>query len=316
MLAKYSNLPVWLGDFRNTVPESRIETLRNVYDRISYERAEFSNDLRTRSTPIRGTLLLDGEETPRDPALQSRCAIILLSEYQRGTQETYCEVEAMSSSFSNFAFRVLSYGNVIAPRILEAIKAFLEPIAKVTSDQRLALNYAIVIASLVAMLETFEIELGDDREKFVYWVQEDALRNRELKISEDVVMRFFETLNVLSTKVVRADKYREYTVIERDRHFTVEGDKLYLWFSGAFSEYEADERRRGHTVFKQSVIWGYLNEEPYVIDISCVKRLGNKPQRCLVIDIPNAPEIAQTFAASEPRVYYEEDPSIENGVLP
>ena len=285
MLSKYSNLPIWLGDFRNTTPESRIGTFRNIYDRISYERAEFSNDLRTRSTPIRGTLLLDGEETPRDPALQSRCVVLLLSEHQRGTQETYYNVEAMSSSFSNLAFQVLSKGNVIAPKILDNIPGFLTEIAKVTADQRLALNYAIVVSSLIAMLETFEIELGEDNYKFLCWLADEALRNRELKVSEDVIMQFFSKLNILTSR----------RTVQEDIHFIVEEDTLWLWFAGVFDEYEVDEARRKHQVFKPSVLLDYLRDEPWVMETSVRKPMGGKRQRCLRIDLTEAPEIVRTF---------------------
>lgn len=286
LLAKYSNLPVWLGDFRNTAPESRIETFRNVYDRISYERAEMSNDYRTRSTPIRGTLLMDGEETPRDQALHSRCVVNILSEHTRGSAQLYNETEAMSALFPNFAFRVLEKRNTVVPMILDLIPPYQDAIAQCTSDARLSLNYAIVAAAFSAMVNAFDIDLGNDAQAFTDWVLADAIRNRELKISDDVITRFFETLNILTTK----------SIIQDDLHFKVEDDTLYLWFSGAFAEYELDEKRRGHNVFKQSVIQDYIKSEPYVVEISSRKSIGGKQQRCIIIDLKQAPEIVQTFA--------------------
>jgi len=287
MLARYSNLPVWLDDFRNTAPESRIETFRNIYDRVSYERAVFSNDYRTLSTPVRATLLMDGEETPRDQALHSRCIITLLSEHTRGSKELYKELEDMSPQFSNFGFRILRKQEAIAAEMLDLIPLIHAKIASSTSDVRLSLNYAIAAAGFCAMISAFDITLNnDDANKFLQWVIDDAIRNRELKLSEDVITRFFDTLNILATK----------EIVQNNRHFKVEKEKLYLWFSGAFAEYEADERRRGHSVFKQSVILDYLKAEPYVIEYSSVTRIGDKPQRCIVIDLLKAPEIVNTFA--------------------
>jgi len=287
MMARFSNLPVWFDDFRNTAPESRIETFRNIYDRVSYERAVFSNDYRTISTPIRATLLLDGEETPRDPALHSRCIISLLSEHTRGSDEQYKEVEEMSSQFSNLGFRILQKQEAIASEILDLIPNIQAKIASSTSDARLSLNHAIAAAGFCAMINTFDITLdNDDAKKFLQWVVDDAIRNRELKMNEDIIIRFFDTLNILATK----------EIVKNNLYFKVEDEKLFLWFSGAFSEYEADEKRRGHSVFKQSVILDYLKTEPYVIEHSSVTRIGGKPQRCIVIDLPKAPEIINTFA--------------------
>ena len=137
------------------------------------------------------------------------------------------------------------------------------------------------------MINAFDVTLdNDDANKFLQWVVDDAIRNRELKMNEDIIIRFFDTLNILATK----------EIVKNNLYFKVEDEKLFLWFSGAFSEYEADEKRRGHSVFKQSVILDYLKTEPYVIEHSSVIRIGGKSQRCIVIDLSKAPEIINTFA--------------------
>jgi DNA primase len=289
MLAKYSNLPVWLGDFRNTAPQHRIETLRNIYDRISYERAEYSNDYRTRSTPIRATLLLDGEETPRDPALLSRCVVILLNEKTRGGVELFHKIESLTPFLSSVVFQVLQKRNFLLPEVVKRIRQFQPDILQLTSDDRLADNYSIIMAVMTTVLDTFVPNLSEDvGEAFVSWVYRDALKNREIKLNEDVINQFFEALNALTVE----------KEIRKEIHFIVEANKLYMWFYGCFAKYEEFERRRGYTVFKRSAIMEYILSEPYCVASNEQKWFSylGKPQKCLVIDLDKAPDIVQTFA--------------------
>jgi DNA primase len=289
MLAKYSNLPVWLGDFRNTAPQHRIETLRNIYDRISYERAEYSNDYRTRSTPIRATLLVDGEETPRDPALLSRCVVILLSEKTRGGVELFHKIESLTPFLSSVVFQVLQKRNELLPEVIKRIRQFQPDILQLTGDDRLADNYSIIMAVMTTVLDTFVPNLSEDvGEAFVSWVYRDALKNREIKLNEDVINQFFEALNALTVE----------KEIRKEIHFIVEANKLYMWFYGCFAKYEEFERRRGYTVFKRSAIMEYILSEPYCVASNEQKWFSylGKPQKCLVIDLDKAPDIVQTFA--------------------
>jgi hypothetical protein len=55
-LAQYCDAVVWLDEYKNNVKKEKIESLKNIYDGIGYERAKADNTFETTSTPIRTSL--------------------------------------------------------------------------------------------------------------------------------------------------------------------------------------------------------------------------------------------------------------------
>jgi hypothetical protein len=190
---------------------------------------------------------------------------------------------------SSVVFQVLQKRNFLLPEVVKRIRQFQPDILQLTSDDRLADNYSIIMAVMTTVLDTFVPNLSEDvGEAFVSWVYRDALKNREIKLNEDVINQFFEALNALTVE----------KEIRKEIHFIVEANKLYMWFYGCFAKYEEFERRRGYTVFKRSAIMEYLLSEPYCVASNEQKWFSylGKPQKCLVIDLDKAPDIVQTFA--------------------
>ena len=58
------NAYVWLDEYKNSLPFKVLESIKNIYDGIGYERGKMSNDLQTESTEVNSSCLLSGAGDP------------------------------------------------------------------------------------------------------------------------------------------------------------------------------------------------------------------------------------------------------------
>ena len=76
--AQFSDAFVWLDEYKNNIAPKMLESLKNIYDGIGYERGKKDNSFETESTPINSACVLSGQEMPTaEPALFTR--VIMLS---------------------------------------------------------------------------------------------------------------------------------------------------------------------------------------------------------------------------------------------
>jgi DNA primase len=288
LLMKRSGLAVWLDEFRNnTINRKHIEGFRNIYDRQPYVRAEKSNDLNIIEPKIVSCLMLSGEETPADQGLFSRCVVCLFSEKQRDNS-LYEKLEQMASQFSNLTYLLLSNRSINVPKLLDIIEGFRLTLLKQVEDDRLALNYAIAAATAMGLLKHFQLP-QQEIDGFRKWVIEEAIHNRELKESESLLNEFWDTIAVL----------RARGEIMGSSYFTTEGDRIYLWATGLYHQFETDYRRRkGESPFKYNVLLQQMKEEGYVLNTAYRKRLNGTQQRCIVLEREKIPENVQTIIES------------------
>lgn len=81
-LAQFCNALIGLEEYKNDISKGYIEALKAMYDSFGYERASFSNDNKTISTPIRSTAMVTGQQMPtKESALFSRS--IMLTFYKK-----------------------------------------------------------------------------------------------------------------------------------------------------------------------------------------------------------------------------------------
>lgn len=76
--AQFSDAIVWLDEYKNNLNIKILESLKNIYDGIGYERGKKDNTFETESIPINSACILSGQEMPTaEPALFTR--VIMLS---------------------------------------------------------------------------------------------------------------------------------------------------------------------------------------------------------------------------------------------
>ena len=276
MLGYFSSLPIHMDEYRNS---SRITSkdsfLRSVYDRQGAGKGRIET-IGIRQVPVRGFLVLSGEETPEDNALLTRCVVLSCSGKDRD-DALYSQIEPLSPRFSSITLDVLKNKANIWPKVLASIK-MLETAYSVdlAIDPRTAKNYSIVGGTLLAIV-------GNDPD-FRAWLDSKALAKKTENDEQFVVNDFFEDLVILATM----DKIDTRTCIIKD-------DKIYLWYRAVYdiwAQYVNTSSRR--EIPKRNALLSYLRKEDFFIkDNYATRFFGCQTVKALVLDFEKCPPVVK-----------------------
>lgn len=273
-LAYHSCLPVWLDEYRNTKEIiHKNGFLRNVYNRQSSGKGVKDSDFMLRDAKVRGTLLLSGEETPKDGALLSRCIVLFVSRGNR-KENHYAWFNQNRIRFSSHLFDILKRKHTLVKPFLESLSEW----KKYFSDQqgindRTALNYATIVAG-------HEMVFGDDIE-FANWLATETKNIQVEHNEEQAISVFMDDLSAMKTRRLIDDSY-----------WTVTDDgKVYLYFHGLHQVWSQEFRKsRGEEAFKEGSIRAYLKEEPGYLDANVSCRIKGQLKKCVVFDYSKCSE--------------------------
>ncbi len=284
-LAQRSNLPFWLNEYRNDGKKSdKKEFLLNIYNREGYVKAETSNDQRTVDQDIKGTLIISGQETPKDNGIFSRCIILQFSEKER-EEEFFEPINQMWEILPDFTMQILQNLTVIKELFFEIFPMIKEILKKASKhDPRVSINYSIVTTGVIAISRFFKFSLNE--EEFLIKIAAMANENKQVKDQETEVAEFWDIVESLFSRVIQKNLSdgEERTILD-SRHYVIEKNQLYLWFSEIYKEFSKEfQRLYGKLPFKESALKEYLREEPYFLHISQLKKIKGHPRRCIVLD--------------------------------
>lgn len=271
-LSYYSSLPVFIDEYRNTKAiKMKDGFFRNSYNRQSAGKG-IKADFGIREAKIRGTLILAGEETPEDPALNMRCITILITEKHRLANH-FNWFMANRLRFSAHTLDIMRRKKELLPRFLQVLAEGKEYFVKDAGvDDRTAVNYAIVAAGYAAAF-------GEDID-FAKWIVSEAQRAKSEYQDEQAVQGMFEDLLAIRTRGFVDSNY-----------WKVDANCIYLYFHGLYQVWSQEYRKtRGVEPFKASAIRDYLKEEQGFIDMNQTVRIGDFVKRCVVFDRDKAPD--------------------------
>lgn len=291
-LAYFSSLPFHMDEYRNTKDIAyKNGFLRNVYNRQGAGKG-VKDDFGLRDAKVRGTLLLSGEETPKDPAVLSRCIVVFVSRAKR---------EADNFNWFNQNRSRLSYHFYdILKRKKELIKPFGQTLnewkdfftSKGVQD-RVALNYAIVVAG-------HAIVFGHKDLDFANWLLKETQDVEAEHSEEQAVNIFLEDLMAMKTRGLVDDKY-----------WLIEGDKIYFYFHGLHQVWAQEfKKSRGEESFKEGSIRAYLKEEKGYIDWNVKKWIKGMQKKCVVFDYNTAPDALRELIENELPTFDREVPRV------
>src|SRR5690606_21456450 len=155
-LAQYSNAIVWMDEYKNNLNPKVVESIKNIFDRIGYERGRKDNTFQTESTPIRSAVIVSGQEMPTiEPALFTRVLQICFSETKRteAARNLYRKLLAMEQNgLSHLTVELLKFRPLFAQKFEEtyekALREFSVAINNNEVDERMMGNYAVLIATM------------------------------------------------------------------------------------------------------------------------------------------------------------------------
>lgn len=267
LLGYYSCLPTFLDEYRNSkeiIPKTGF--LRNVYNRQSSGKgvkAEFG----LREAKVRGTLIVAGEETPRDPALLSRFIPIFVSRSKR-TVNDYNWFQANKGKFSAHLYDILKRRKELGPIFVRTFKEWQDKFVAKGIEDRLALNYATVVAGYAVAFGTSDVKFADWLVKETATIQEEQREERAISVFLD------DLLSLKSRKLI-------------DEHYwETDNGHAYIYFHGLHQIWaEAHKKSSADDAFKPQSLRAYFREEPGFEEINVLKKIKGEPRRCLKFNL-------------------------------
>ena len=202
-LGQFNNGLTWLDEYKNDIGEKKIESLKNIWDRVGYERGVKDSSNRTQSTPVTSSAIISGQEIPNvEPALFSRTVLCEFRAMQRGADEValYNRLRQMEETgITNATLEALTYRPIIADRFHKSFTEIAGVLrAAFQSEEvieRQIINYAILIACCQVLEDALKIPFT--------WANLLKVSERYIKRQKDMmstaneVQQFFEMVGFL-----------------------------------------------------------------------------------------------------------------------
>ena len=273
LLSYLSAMPVHFDEYKNEKKITAKDSfLRGSYNRQSAGKGK-SEAYGIREVPVRGALLLSGEETPADNALFSRCVIVSLSDKGRN-EGLYQAIEELSPYFSRITLDIIKRKKKLIKGVMERIKQLWQEFSNTLAvDPRTAINYAIVGGVYLAIV-------GEDK-NFLEWLKEKVVTKKEQNEDNFIITEFWEDVRIMAMKGTLDQRF-----------YLRENGRLYLWFSPIYKEWVKYARNGSNgEIPRRMTLLNYLKKEDYVLETNFNKRLNGGPAiKTIVIDVEKAPD--------------------------
>lgn len=273
-LGYYSSLPVFVDEYRNNDKvTNKNGVIRNTYNRQSAIKG-IKSDFGVRVAPIRGTMIIAGQELPRDNAIMTRSIVVQVTEAKRSLDNPFNWFTKNKPLFSNVAYQILGNLKDNKNRFVQKYHEAKDYFSTI-SDDRKASNYGCVAAG-------YYVLFGDDQSFAVSMSDEVKRVNVEIEADEESMV-FWEDILAL----------KHSGAIDK-QYWVVEGDNLFVYFQGLYNLWAEDYARRNREpAFTASSLLAIIKNEKYYIEQprdSRRKTLGTSQQRCICLDITKAPD--------------------------
>ena len=302
--------PIWIDEFRNSDPRiaEKINILRSIYDRSTRIKGSKKNG-EIKAASSRATLIISGEEHPKDAAFNSRCIQLPIhrSDEENKGNDSFQWIMKNRSLFNSVGHWVLSnkveLWNKISERISDYFQSF--DANEITLTDRSRIHYSII--GSVA-----DVIIGEDAE-FSVLLAEKAL-SHDKDVYNDQAFNVFcnDLLNMqlagrITAKIITAVKSK---------------DTVSFSFSTAYALWEHFYKgMRNDIPASKSALTDYIKRESYFLGYKRA-RMGNVTIRCMSFDRmhPKFPESLKILLNSQERMKgndmndnYEVDDDMEDG---
>jgi hypothetical protein len=285
-LAYYSALGCWFDEYRNEYKVIQKDGFfRSAYNRQSSGKGTITA---TRSYSVNASLLISGEELPKDNGLFTRLLPLQLSSYKRDRTH-FNWLQKNCNKFSYLAYYLITNYDALKPKIMEAIAELKAELLKTDISDRTAENWAIVAGA-------FYVVIDQDMD-FIKWVGETCQELKQTGENEHMLNQFLE--DILSM-VSDHELTTEHIYQEK-----VDGVLYYnIWFNDIYARWAQRYRSRtGREPFDESSIRKYLSDEPYFVKVAGKIKFSDIYKRGVRILASKAPEaIAEAWQIMQSRI--------------
>lgn len=309
---QFSNAIVWLDEYKNNLKDSYIESLKNLYDRIGYERGKKDNTFQTESTRIDSGIIVSGQEMPtREEALFSRFILITMRK-PSGNEEARklfkqlkdLEHDGLSCISTYLLQYRLLFADNFGRTFDEEQRTFRKLVNNNDVDERFINNYAslITICRLISEKESLPFNTAGFREL----CRSNLMEQYFVLKGSDAIGKFWSIVETLFNQ----------NVIQEERHFLLKNGYLYIRVQDIYQDYaEMMQKRRDPGALDEATLKNYLEHDPNSFIRRERKMFGGAYRWCLVfkyteigIDLIRAEnELALKTKYKEMGLEYDED---------
>lgn len=202
-LAQFSNALVWLDEYKNDIGERKIESLKNIWDRVGYERGVKDSSNRTQSTPVTSSAIVSGQEIPNvEPALFSRTCLCEFRAMQR-SQEEVDQFNALrrmeDAGITNVTLEILTHRNALKTEFIKAYEdisqALRAGLGSADIIERQIVNYGILAACIQVLEKRLPIPFNST--EFYLLCEKQIIRQNTMMQTANEVQQFFEMVAFL-----------------------------------------------------------------------------------------------------------------------
>jgi len=261
----YSSLPVWVDELRADGAYANYEGIfRDMYNRAGGIKATKAGGAQVRRMETNCTLLLSGQETSPDAALNERMIKINFSSADRpkGT-DAFKWITRNLGSLSYMSYDLLGRQKDIIEYIKKEYVANTEDLNDKLDNQRVAGNYAV----LLTMAEAIGI-CDEEFEDFLFRIAE-ASCNESNDMNESVVI-FHEMLDIMQEERIPASKY-----FKRGR-----GDVVNCGWNKMFGKYKEVKGRRREGVMDKRALMNQLSDGGVMLSTKSCSIDGHMTRGC------------------------------------
>ncbi|MCX2473546.1 PriCT-2 domain-containing protein [Pedobacter sp. MC2016-05] len=256
---QYSNAFIWLDEYKNTLKTFYIESLKNLYDRIGYERGKKDNTFQTESTRIDSAVIVSGQEMPIvEEALFSRFILLITAKFSKSEAagKLFHELKDMEADgLSNITVSLLKHRTMLNEKFKEVYKAEQRELRKAVNnaevDERFINNYASLVAmcTLIKDVETLPFNVKEFREL----CKKTLVDQYYVLKGTDSIGKFWSIIENL---------FYDGHLME-DRHFQIREAKLYIRIQDVYQMYsESMTKRKDPGALDEATLRNYLENDP------------------------------------------------------
>lgn len=272
-MAQFSNGLVWLDEYKNNLQIKVIESIKNLFDRIGYERGKKDNGFSTESTPILSAVWLSGQEMPTaEPALFTRTILLTFVEstFTEQERQEFRKLQRMEDDgISHLTVDFLAHRGLFEEKFQEvyedSLREFSTYINNNDVDERLVGNYSMLLATARIMngLNMLPFDLNDFRSQCRNMVMNQYFI---LKGSDDT-SKFWQVVEQLVSSYV----------LKSEEHFSLANGFIYIYVQDVYHHYvKAMNDRREVNILDKSTLENYLKSDSKSYVSRKKKTIGQK----------------------------------------
>ena len=264
-LGQFSNAIVWLDEYKNDIGEKKIESLKNIWDRVGYERGVKDQSNRTQTTPVTSSAIISGQEMPNvEPALFSRTCLCEFRAMQRSQQEVdnFNRLRSLEDAgITNVTLEVLAHRAAMREHFFRCYADIAATMRAAFGEEqvieRQIINYSI-LAATIQVLET-RLRLPFTSAQFLTLCERHIKRQRDMMKESNEVQAFFEMVAYL----LSAGEIKDGTDIHLYQGL------LKVRLVKIIPLYREYSRRQGNKSLDKGTLINYIeNSEAYLLDES------------------------------------------------